>query len=293
MKKTKEQLIVDFKKSNKQRREKIATAAGFSTTDAYLASLTTTKKAAKISTPKKTSKKKDVLDYVVAFDTTGSMAAYINDVKKHVEKLIPEMFSKDIDLKMKIVAFGDYCDMTSKNVFGKAYQESQFTNDENHLQNFVKTAEDTSGGDTDEFYELVIKKITEETPWREGAKKTVLLIADYTPHEIGYSHGNRVENNQINWKEEAKKAAKKGISFDTLSILGMPWYKELSSITNGVNMPFKSANKMAEVVAASAYARGTSEKSRATFTASYASAVSSGDTELIGTYKTLSTLLDK
>lgn len=293
MKKTNEQLIADFKKSNKERREKIAKAAGFSTGDAYLASLSGSKKPAKISPTKKTSKKKDVLDYVVAFDTTGSMAAYINDVKKHVEKLIPEMFSKDMDLKMKIIAFGDYCDMTNKANFGKAYQESQFTNDENHLQNFVRTAQNTGGGDSDEFYELVIKKIVEETPWREGAKKTVLLIADCEPHKIGYSYSNYVENNQIDWKEEAKKAAEKGISFDTLSILGMPWYKELSSITNGVNMPFKSAEKMSEVVAASAYARGTSMKSRATFTAAYASAVNSGDTELIGTYKTLSTLLDK
>lgn len=36
---------------------------------------------------------------------------------------------------------------------------------------FINDAKNTGGGDSDEFYELVIKKITEETDWREGATK--------------------------------------------------------------------------------------------------------------------------
>jgi len=44
-------------------------------------------------------------------------------------------------------------------------------------------AQNTSGGDGDEFYELVIKKIVEEMDWREGSTKAVLLIADANPHE--------------------------------------------------------------------------------------------------------------
>lgn len=57
---------------------------------------------------------------------------------------------------------------------------------------------------------MVIKKITEETSWREGSVKSVLLIADATPHEVGYSYGDRVRNNKINWRVEAKKAAESG-----------------------------------------------------------------------------------
>ena len=33
---------------------------------------------------------------------------------------------------------------------------------------------DTSGGDGPEFYELVIKKIVEETEWREGSTRSIL-----------------------------------------------------------------------------------------------------------------------
>lgn len=301
MEKTKEQLLADFKKANKQRRQKIAEKAGFKTTEEYLVNLA--KKPLKTA-PRKTQKpsKKELLDYVVAFDTTGSMASYIDNVKLHVEKLIPELFSNDVDLKMQIIAFGDYCDAewagstysTKKYIkdFGKAFQKSEFTNNENDLIKFVKNAQNTSGGDGDEFYELVIKKIVEETPWREGSKKTVLFIADETPHKVGYKYNDVTF--QIDWEEEARKAGEKGITFDTLSIHGdsRKWYKELATITNGVYLPFKSSNKMAEVVTATMYARSGDKLSKAKFKMSFATASSAGDTELIGTYKSLSTLLD-
>lgn len=283
-----EEKLKQFKKANKERREKLAKKAGFSTVEDYLKFLSKGTKS-KIKVTKE--KTKEMLDYVVAFDTTGSMASYINNVKEHVKELIPNMFKQDIDLKMKIVAFGDYCDMESATKFGKAYQESELTSNSNDLISFVNGAKNTDGGDGDEFYELVIKKITEETPWRKGAKRAVLFIADDNPHRVGYSHGAKVQNAQIDWRKEAKKAKEQEIGFDTLSIHGdsRPWYKELSEITGGVYMPFKSSNKMAEVVAASAYVRG-SKKSKSVFYTAMASAVSSGDTELIGTYKSLSKL---
>jgi hypothetical protein len=318
MEKTKEQLIEAFKKNNKARREIIAKAKGFASAAEYLVAIyegKTKRKAPKAKTRKETKvtppvapkveAKKEMLDYIVAFDTTGSMNSYIGDVKKHVEKIIPEMFSQDIDLRMKIIAFGDYCDMNSASDFGTAYQQSQFTDNQNDLMKFVQNAQGTNGGDGDEFYELIIKKITEETPWREGAKRAVLFIADQNPHKVGYSYSNNsygssykrsavyiVQNAQIDWKQEAKKAAEKSVAFDTLAIHGemYPWYKELSSITGGVYMPFKSSNKMAEVVKMSAYSRG-SRTSKAKFAETMATAIADGDEELIGTYKSLSTLL--
>jgi hypothetical protein len=191
---------------------------------------------------------------------------------------------------MKIVAFGDYCDMRSAIVFGNAYQESEFTDDENKLIKFVTNAQDTSGGDSNEFYELVIKKITEETPWRKNSRRAVLFIADCDPHHVNYHYFSNLPG--IDWRQEATKAKKLGISFDTLSIHGTryPWYQELSAITGGIYMPFSSQEKMTEVFTASLYVRGSSA-SKETFAASYASAVTSGDEELIGTYKSLSTLL--
>lgn len=204
----------------------------------------------------KSSSEDGMLDMVIAFDTTGSMRSYIDAVKEHVKELIPKLFKQNPNLRIGIVAFGDYCDMPSKDRFGIAYQVCPLTYDENVLINFITQAQNTSGGDSDEFYELVIKKIVEETNWREGSTKAVLLIADAIPHPVGYSYGNRVVNNQIDWKIEAQKAAEREIKFDTLTIGSNRWYTELSDITNGVSAPFSTSSKTSNLVEAAALARG-------------------------------------
>ena len=184
-------------------------------------------------------------------------------------------------LKISVVAFGDYCDMSSPTKFGDAYQVCPLTSDENELIKFVSKANRTRGGDTDEFYELVIKKITEETAWREGSNKSVLLIADYGPHKVGYSYRGIVQNAQIDWREEAKKAASLGIKFDTLRILpSEKWYQELSQITGGVSLNFSSSSKTSQVVEATVLARG-GEVTRDAFMVKSRSVEASGDKTLL------------
>lgn len=197
------------------------------------------------------------LDMVIAFDTTGSMAAYIGAVRKEVADLIPRLFKDNEDLRLGIVAFGDYCDMESAQVFGKAYQCVMPTNNENDLIKFVRESEDTSGGDGDEFYELVLKKIVEETPWREGSSRSILLISDANPHPLGYSYEDFVVGNQIDWRDVAKKAASMKIKVDTVTITDAAWYRELSAMTNGISIPFRSGYKTARLVEASVSAKGS------------------------------------
>lgn len=230
-----------------------------------------------------------MLDMVIAFDTTGSMSAYINAVKTHVKELVPKLFSSNPDLRIGIVAFGDYCDMKSKDNFGKAYQVLGLTNDENEIIKFINEAQNTSGGDGDEFYELVIKKITEETAWREGSTKAVLLIADAAPHRVGYSYKGIVSNAQIDWREEAKKASELGIKFDTMTIdsLYSEWYKELSAMTNGVSVPFKNSSKTSQVIEAAALSRG-GERTKALYEATMDSFAAMGDMEMTAVYNAYS-----
>lgn len=195
------------------------------------------------------------LDMVIAFDTTGSMAAYIEDVRRQVSEMIPRLFKDNEDLRLGIVAFGDYCDMESREVFGNAYQCIPLTDNENAIIKFVKDSRDTSGGDGDEFYELVLKKIIDESPWREDSSKAILLIADADPHAVGYSYRDYVTGNQIDWREEARKAAAKMIRIDTVSICGRPWYKELSAMTNGISLPFRSSGKTGTMIETATTAR--------------------------------------
>jgi len=197
------------------------------------------------------------LDMVIAFDTTGSMAAYIGAVRKEVTDLIPRLFKDNEDLRLGIVAFGDYCDMQDAQNFGKAYQCIMPTNNENELIKFVKESRDTSGGDGDEFYELVLRKIIDETPWREGSTRSILLIADAYPHPIGYTFEDKVIDNQIDWRDEARRAAAKMIKIDTVTITDAKWYRKLSAMTNGVSVPFRTGYKTRELIEASVYARGS------------------------------------
>lgn len=204
------------------------------------------------------------LDMVIAFDTTGSMAQYIGAVRKEVSELIPQLFKDNEDLRLGIVAFGDYCDMNNPQDFGDAYQFIAPTANENELIKFVHNSKDTSGGDGPEFYELAIKKIVEETQWREGSTRSILLIADAVPHEVGYSYGNIVNGAQIDWRIEARKAADMKIKIDTVTISDAPWFRELSAMTNGVSVPFHTGYKTAELVRASVMSRG-SMKARCNF----------------------------
>ncbi len=219
------------------------------------------------------------LDMVIAFDTTGSMAQYIGAVRKEVSALIPQLFKENEDLRLGIVAFGDYCDMRNPQEFGDAYQVIFPTDNVNELIGFVVTSKDTHGGDGPEFYELVIKKIVEETPWREDSTRSILLIADSDPHELGYTCGDFVKDNKIDWREEAHKASEKKIKIDTVTITDEPWFKELSAMTNGISVPFRTGYKTADLVRASAMARG-SMKARMCFDALMGDCEDSDDEEM-------------
>ena len=224
------------------------------------------------------------LDMVIAFDTTGSMAQYIEAVRKEVSDLIPQLFKENDDLRLGIVAFGDYCDMNNPQEFGNAYQVIELTDNENDLIKFVKTSRDTNGGDGPEFYELVIKKIVEETPWREGSTRSILLIADAVPHELGYTYRECVKGNQIDWRVEAGHAADNKIKIDTVTITDEPWFKELSKMTNGVCVPFRTGYKTAELVRASVMSRG-SMKARMCFDDLMGACEESDDEEMKEVYR--------
>lgn len=289
--KTNSEKLLTLIQANKSYRLKKALEAGFDSTDSFIKFLK--KKESKPKKSKITSKllketKQGVLtDIVIAFDTTGSMASYIASVKKSIKTLIPKLFKAIPNLKIKIVAFGDYCDMDGINDFGDAYQEIELTNNQDELIDFIRDAGDTSGGDSDEFYELVIKKITNETTWRDS-NKSVLLIGDSSPHNSNYTHSNIKGKAGISWSDEAKNAASLNIKFDTLQIESYAnWYKKLSSITNGINLKFKSAKTTDILLEGYILARSGNKED---FAKVQKKIIKSKDKELIGVYKQLGTL---
>jgi hypothetical protein len=252
-----------FIRTNKRRRPAMALKAGYDTPEKYLAYLDAQiagyREDVDLLEPD-VEEPQQILDMVIAFDTTGSMASYIGRVKEHVETIIPQLLNDDPNLKISIVAFGDYCDMIDMKgqKFGNAYQVLPLTNDKQRLISFVRNARDTGGGDANEFYELVIRKITNETDWRPGSEKAVLLIADAQPHtdreyQVSYK---RFNGSFIDWRNEAKKSAAMNIKWDTLSIPpSHDWYSELSEITGGLHLPFSQSDETHQLVKMSTVAR--------------------------------------
>ena len=112
----------------------------------------------------------------------------------------------------------------------------------------------------------------------------MLLIADAGPHYIGYTYAGIVENSQIDWTEEAVKSAKLGIKWDTMKIHpNLKWMEELSAITNGINVPFKSSNKTSSLIEAASYARGGSA-TLDMFRSCSLAAAEAGDAEISAVY---------
>ena len=221
-------------------------------------------------------------DMIIAFDTTGSMSSYIDAIRSEVATLIPQLFAGNGNLRLGIIAFGDYCDIASLESFGNAFQRIQPTASISSLINFVRFSKDTCGGDCDEFYELVIRKIVDETPWRPNSHRSVLLIADAEPHRLGYSDGIYVINNNIDWRKEAYKAVEKHIKFDTVSINNLSWMRELSRITSGISTPFRTSAKTGHLIRAAVLSRGTAA-ARASFDANQKACAR--DSELREVYK--------
>jgi hypothetical protein len=282
------ELIGKLKKANKQRREKLAIKAGFPSYSEYIGYLNSAYAAKESAVNEKPNieetivepktvdvdvmefktplTQKEETDMVISFDSTGSMRQYVDAVKKYTKELIPKMLAQNPNLKISIVVFGDYCDMENiaNHVFGKAYQFLDLTNDENALIKFVNGARDTVGGDSDEFYELVLRKIRTETSWRSGSNKSVLLIADFTPHEAYAYRTDKYckafTSEFIDWREECKLLAADGIKVDTLRILDgkqfVQFYEAISEITGGLSLPFKDSKQTSDLLEMSSLARG-------------------------------------
>jgi hypothetical protein len=285
-----ETLLAKLKRAGQDRKLKLATEAGYSTVVSYKEYL---EGMIDVTVATEPIVYENITDMVIAFDTTGSMSSYVKAVKNHVTELIPQLFSDNPGLNLSIVAFGDYCDMRGVNDFGKAYQVIDLTDDIDALTTFITNSQNTHGGDSDEFYELVIQKINNETTWRPGTSKSVLFIGDANPHKVGYKHRNIPQGNMIDWKVEAERANALGIVYDTLTISRRTtFYSELSQTTGGICLPFNNSSRTNDLVRGSAAARGGT-RSAAAFNSLSMAAEASGDTEMTKVYSMYKSVIKK
>ena len=125
-----------------------------------------------------------ISDVVFLQDCTESQQPYIDTVRKHVKDAIP-MIKSQADLKggsarFRVIAFRDHkaqgCDWLLKS--------HDFTTDPSVLANQLATLVASGGGDGPEA-QIDGLDAARRSPWRQAAKRIVILITDSPPHGIG------------------------------------------------------------------------------------------------------------
>ncbi len=188
------------------------------------------------------------IEIIFWFDTTGSMYPCLGQVRRKVEETFTPLFKEMPNLKIGLGANGDYCDE------GRPYVTKQldFRKDMWDLTSFVRTVEQTGGGDLPECYELVLRKV-QSFSWSPNSKKIVVLIADDVPHPVNYS-GNKL---RLDWRKEAEALRNKGIAVYAVQCLNKShatdFYTELAQITNGYHLKLDQFSEVLELIRAVSY----------------------------------------
>ena len=137
-------------------------------------------------------------EIVISFDTTGSMYDYLEEARDRIKELVTRIQEEMPGVRLAFIAHGDYYDLKNDRYlikfidFGATLEE---------IVNFFDCLPITHGGDADECYELVLRKAQESLSWTPDSQKSLIMIGDSDPHELGYKYEDFV--NDIDWKEEA------------------------------------------------------------------------------------------
>lgn len=148
-------------------------------------------------TTKKTSYSiNQMLDVVFALDTTGSMGCWIDRAKKTIGSISEKISKNNVNVRFNIIGYKDVCD---RRCYEHPYncpitctdsewvQISGFTEKSSDIVDFLKTVSAVGGGDSPEDLFGALQLATME-PWREDAKRVVVVISDAPPHGDQFSN---------------------------------------------------------------------------------------------------------
>jgi von Willebrand factor type A domain len=185
-----------------------------------------------------------MIDIVFSFDTTGSMYPCLSEVRRKISETTSELFLQVPDLRIGVVAHGDYIDGD------QVYSSLNLTSDASEVQEFIKNAPRTYGGDAPEAYELVLHR-AKEFFWRDDAKKVLVLIGDDVPHHQNQNPG------KLDWTREASDLASLGINIHAVQCLNRStstsFYSRLATLGSGIHVPLKQFSEAVETITAITY----------------------------------------
>ncbi|MHB9296098.1 hypothetical protein PilKf_01852 [Pillotina sp. SPG140] len=192
-------------------------------------------------------------DVLISFDTTGSMSAVIGSVRRHIHSTVQSLKRIDPGIRVGIIAHGDYCDRDSTYTI----RSIDFTDDEDRIHDFIDKTGNTSGGDSDECYELALHTARTAFSWRAGNKKIFILIGDCNPHKVGYVYEDFI--NDIDWKNEAGLLGELGVQIYAVHALASYrkmsrfFYEQLAALTHGVYLQLDQFHEIIDLIMATCY----------------------------------------
>ncbi|XP_052087161.1 uncharacterized protein LOC127724271 [Mytilus californianus] len=200
-----------------------------------------------ITSPTKSPKKfihGGIREIVFSFDTTGSMYSYMEETKEKLREIVERLKIDIPGVRLAFVAHGDYYDLKNDRYLIK-WLDFGATIDE--ICNFFEYLPITHGGDADECYELVLRKVRESLSWTTGSQRCLVMIGDSDPHEPGYQFEDF--KNDIDWKEETKKLNEMGVRIYGMQVgYRSDFYRQISQTTGGAHLRLESANLTPDMV---------------------------------------------
>jgi hypothetical protein len=128
------------------------------------------------------------------------MYGYMEEAKDRMKELVERLKIDIPGVRLAFMAHGDYYDLKNDRYLIK-WLDFGATLDE--ICDFFEYLPITHGGDADECYELVLRKVRDSLSWTTGSQRCLVIIGDSDPHEPGYQFEEFV--NDIDWREETQK----------------------------------------------------------------------------------------
>lgn len=188
--------------------------------------------------------KTDTIDLLISFDTTGSMYPCLTQVRRGCKQLVKDLFDRVPNLRIGVISHGDYCDGTQK------IKTLDLTSNSNSVISFIDNAPQTSGGDEDKCYELVLNE-ARKFSWTAGKNKAMILIGDCNPHPMSY------RDCKHDWRNEAKLLVEAGISIYPVQALGRShctrFYNELAKISGTPKLDLPQFSDISDIICGVCY----------------------------------------
>lgn len=195
------------------------------------------------------------LDLVFCLDCTGSMGSYIhsatNSIKAVVEAIVK---SEKADLRFALVAYRDHPPQ-DQSFITKVYPFTKYTAE---MKSYLDQLSASGGGDGPEAVTAALNELL-TLPWREGAAKQCVFIADAPPHGLE-RNGDGFPNGDPEGRDPlaiTRQLAQMGVcvfpvacepTLSTSYEVAADFFRAVANMTGGIMVPLSEANLLPEVI---------------------------------------------